>query len=568
MKKLLLAAVFGLIGNLPVQAQMQGFFSGSFQSNTNFFVRDEQIGAAGLPHYDNYKVGTEAWLNLNYTNEKWGLEIGSRVDLFYNSIIQNPNVPFTKAGLGIFYIKKKIKTLDITAGYFYHQLGSGIVYRSWEERPLGIDNSLLGAKLEYTIKEKVKLTAFTGLQKNRFELYRSLVSGFNAEGQFSIGKNVLLKPGLSVLNRSMNDEIMSKVVSEIEQLSNLDSSRFFVPKYNTYVIGGYNTLTIGPLSWYVEGAWKSREAIRWTDGSLVNLPGNAFYTSLSYSQKGFGITAQFKRMENWVVRTSPLENPILFQGLLSFIPPISKQNSLRLTGRYFAQSLELRELSWGLEMTYSPKRKLKFNLNGSYIRDFFNQPAIFQRVKSENGINDTVPIRNYFAEGYADMIWKINSMFELELGMQYIRYHSQIYRQAKEGEYDIFTPFAELGIKVNKKFSIRTELQAQFLPDFENPGRVKDYGNWIYGLLEFNIHPGISIAVSDMWNYKPNTNNIEDPIARRSNHYYSVFTSYTWHSLRFTLAYVKQVQGIVCTGGVCRFEPAFSGVKFGANATF
>jgi hypothetical protein len=44
---------------------VDGFLSGPFQSTTNFLIRDLALGAAGLPHYDNLKVGDDAWLNVN-----------------------------------------------------------------------------------------------------------------------------------------------------------------------------------------------------------------------------------------------------------------------------------------------------------------------------------------------------------------------------------------------------------------------------------------------------------------------------------------------------------------------
>ena len=44
--------------------------------------------------------------------------------------------------------------------------------------------------------------------------------------------------------------------------------------------------------------------------------------------------------------------------------------------------------------------------------------------------------------------------------------------------------------------------------------------------------------------------------------------AYTKGPHRFTLSYVKQPAGINCTGGVCRYEPAFSGVRFGCTSQF
>ncbi|MBX9448900.1 MAG: hypothetical protein KL787_03955 [Taibaiella sp.] len=44
--------------------------------------------------------------------------------------------------------------------------------------------------------------------------------------------------------------------------------------------------------------------------------------------------------------------------------------------------------------------------------------------------------------------------------------------------------------------------------------------------------------------------------------------AYSKNAHRFSLAYVKQVEGINCTGGVCRYEPAFSGLRLGITSSF
>ena len=51
-------------------------------------------------------------------------------------------------------------------------------------------------------------------------------------------------------------------------------------------------------------------------------------------------------------------------------------------------------------------------------------------------------------------------------------------------------------------------------------------------------------------------------------HYPYIFAAFTQGPNRFTLAYVKQTEGINCTGGVCRYEPAFSGVRMGITSSF
>ena len=521
-----------------------GYFSGSYQNNVNFFIRDKKIGAYNLPHYDNLKVGTDNWLNLNYTNEKYQLDIGVRMDFFYNSILRVPTTPYTGVGLGNFFIRKKIKDLTITVGYLYDQIGTGIIFRSYEERALGIDNAILGARLEYDVKGMLKLKAFAGAQKLKFSIQKPLILGFNAEGDFATKNNIIFNPGIGVINRSMDQDNINSVVATIESY---DTAGRFVPKYNTYAVTAYNTISGGGFTWYVEGAYKTTEAIkkdqiRDAKDTLINSAGNCVYSTLNYSQKGLGITLQFKRTENFYLHTSPNPTEALFDGMLNFLPPVSRQNSLRLPSRYFAPSLENRELAFGAEITYSPSRKMTFTAQGSYIRDFI--------LKKYNPSNET-----FFAEALLEARFKPNRNLEIEVGFQFAEYNKFIYR--KEGEHDVraYTPFAEISYKFNKKMSIRAEVQYQHVK--------KDYGQWIYGLLEFNVAPRWSVAVSDMWNFDPNPD-----INPYDNHYYSVFLGFTEGPHRFTIAYVKQVEGIVCTGGVCRLEPAFSGVKFGVNSTF
>jgi hypothetical protein len=36
----------------------------------------------------------------------------------------------------------------------------------------------------------------------------------------------------------------------------------------------------------------------------------------------------------------------------------------------------------------------------------------------------------------------------------------------------------------------------------------------------------------------------------------------------YTFGYLKQQQGVNCSGGICRLEPAFSGVRFTVSTNF
>jgi len=66
-----------------------------------------------------------------------------------------------------------------------------------------------------------------------------------------------------------------------------------------------------------------------------------------------------------------------------------------------------------------------------------------------------------------------------------------------------------------------------------------------------------------MYNYDPNPGRVTDDL-----HYYSILTAFTKDQFRFSAGFVRQVAGVVCTGGICRFEPAFNGVRLTLNTTF
>ena len=148
------------VASAALQAQNTARITGCLQTNANFFITDTAIGATGTPQYDYQKFGAENWLNLNYSN--WGFDVGLRFDMFNNSNLLNPLASFNGVGIGRWYVNKKIEKFELSGGYLYDQIGSGIIFRAYEERALMIDNALYGAKVAYNFNENWKIKAFTG----------------------------------------------------------------------------------------------------------------------------------------------------------------------------------------------------------------------------------------------------------------------------------------------------------------------------------------------------------------------------------------------------------------------
>lgn len=537
-------------------AQDGGRISGNLETNANFFIRDSLIGAANTPQYDRQLYGAEAWLNLTYSN--WGFDFGLRFDLFNNSNLLNPTGSYTDQGIGRWFIKKKIHKLGITVGYLYDQIGSGIIFRAYEQRPLLIDNALFGARLTYDIAPDWEIKVFTGLQKQQFDTYGSVIKGISLDG-FVTGDSTStwsLAPGVGVVNRTLDDASMNSLVATINTYSKADA---FVPDYNTYAFSLYNTLTAGNFSWYVEGAYKTednmndpfgefvRDSVTFIGNKFFSESGSVIYTSLGYAQKGFGITLEGKRTENFDFRTRPQEQ--LNRGLVNFLPPVTRVNTYRLTARYNAATQTLGELALQADVFYRPSRKWGFNVNFANITDL-DQNLLYREL-------------------YTEVQFKHKRTWNILGGLQIQRYNQEVF-EFKPGVpiVETLTPYVDVLYKFDRKKAIRFEMQYMNTGKDEKSNEKHDYGDWLFGLVEFSIAPHWTFTVSDMYNIGPGKNSPVEDGAKKAIHYPRFDIFYTHKSNRFSLSYVKQVEGVVCTGGICRLEPAFSGVKMTVNSSF
>ena len=336
MKQLVLF-IFCCVILTGAHAQNTSRISGNLQTNGNFFIRDSAIGAAGTPQYDNQKFGAESWLTLNYSN--WGFDVGVRFDVFNNSNLLNPSGSYTDEGIGRWYVHKKVDKFDMSAGYLYDQIGSGIIFRAYEERALAIDNALYGVRLGYDINDNWKIRAFTGREKRQFSTYNTNVRGGVLEGFIKPDstRNFTLAPGVGIVARTYDAETANSIATTIAGYDQRDRTG---AQYNTYAATVFNTLTLNVFSWYIEGAAKSNDVIKdpyleranGLLGALSNRQGYTVYTSLSYAKNGLGITLEGKRTQDFAFRNTPFAEGV--QGAINFLPPMAKQNTYRLTARF------------------------------------------------------------------------------------------------------------------------------------------------------------------------------------------------------------------------------------------
>lgn len=527
----------------------RGEFSGNFQTTSQFYMRDDRIGA-NTTQYLRELSSTDAWMFLNYKIK--GFNFALRYDLFNNSPLLNPQQAYSDQGIGFWQISKDIDKLNVTVGYFYEQFGSGALFRAYEDRNIGIDFAIAGARVIYNFGENTRLKAFTGKQKYRFDTRPPIIKGVNLEHRFTLGEETSLDAGGSVVNRTLDATTMSNVTATI---NSYPLEKRFDPKYNVFGYNGYFTLTHKKLAWSVEYNYKTPEAILDYSTTLINKGGNVYFTSLSYSTPGFGANVQFRRIESFLMRTNPLEiQPIPNNGAFNFLPAISKQNTYRLLARYNAVVQELGENAAQVEITWKPTKLLLVNFNSSYVNTL-------KGLSLDHGYQWDTTTR-LFSETYADVSYKFSKKFKAMIGLQYIQYNQQVLElKANVPFVTAITPFGEMTYKLTPTRSLRFEWQYMHTE--------QDLGSFVNGLLEYNMAPHWSFAAGDLVNIHEGYLNKPEPGKTfEIIHYYNLFAAYTYKTTRFTAGYLKQPQGVNCTGGVCRIEPAFSGGRVSITTNF
>lgn len=507
-----------------------GTFSGSFYSNTNGFIRNTKIGAT-TPLYTQALSAVEGWFNANYTSKM--VNVSMRYDFYHNSNLLQPNEPYSNSGIGYWQINKTVDKFDISIGNIYDQFGSGSIFRAYWEPFIGIDNAIQGARVIFRPNANLTIKAISGKQKYRFSSFEPILKGVNIEQSLSTKNNINATLGAGLMNRTLDKQTMNAIADNINNYPLADR---FVPTYNEFAYQGYATIYVKEISLALEYAGKTSEAIQnQSFTQLQNKPGQFIQGNLAWShagKRGIGVNLQYRKLNNFEYRISPLENGLT--GLVNYLPSITRQNTYRLMARYNAVTQYNNEQTMQADITYTHNDKNMFQLNGSYVTGYNNVEL--------------------FHELYFDWLHQFNDKFKMLYGIQSVMFNQSIL-QGEAGAKDVYTitPFTEINYDIDSKRSLRIE--AQYL------STKQDSGSFVNVLVDFNVSPHWSFSAGDMINIIPNSGT--DKI-----NYYTLFAAYTEGPSRVALAYVKQLAGFNCNGGICRYEPAFNGVKLTLSSTF
>ncbi|MBP6427280.1 MAG: hypothetical protein KA430_06825 [Bacteroidia bacterium] len=544
-KYLLLA--FALLSS--VQGYSQGLLNsnihGNFEFNGQYYLEDSLIGAPDVPE----KFLNNSFLNLNY--EYQDFSAGLRYENYRNPLLGFER-DYTGSGITYRFVNYKKDGIDVTVGNFYDQFGSGLVFRSYEERGLGLDNAMEGVRVKYTPVAGLSIKGIVGVQRNFFTLGRGIVRGLDADWN--------LNETISKLKEKKTKFILGG--SFVSKYEVDDNSDYILPEN---VAAGAGRLNIISGNWNFGGeyAFKANDP-SYTNSSIysqgyIYKTGSAALLTATYSKPGFGLNLGLKRIDNMSFRSE--RDAALNSLMINYLPAMTKQHTNILAafypyatqpngevgfqGEFFFHIKEGKFLggSRGADVTVnysraqSIDRKPTVDLTEGYTSEFF-------------AIGDEV----YFEDVNVEYNTKIKKNLRMILSYVYINYNESVITGVTgKGHVYAHVGIAEFNWKIDAKHNLRTEFQ-HLLTD-------QDKKNWALLLAEYSISPHWFFAGFSEYNYG---NSDKD---NRIN-YYNASVGYTNKANRISLGYGRQRAGIFCVGGVCRTVPASNGLSISITSSF
>lgn len=520
---------------------------GNFSVNAQYYNEDSTIGAPKVPE----QMLTNGFMNMVVT--KGPFSGGMRYESYRNPVLGfDPR--YQGSGFPYRYIQFNQHGLDVTAGNFYEQFGTGLLLRSYEERDLGVDNAFDGIRVKYNTNFGLYFKGLIAKQRYFFDLGPGIVRGFD---------------GLIVFNelfRSFEDSKLKvkaggSLVSKFQE----DNNPNYKMPQNVASAAGRLNLSYEGFSFLGEYAYKMNDPS--ADNSYIYKDGQALFLSGTYSQKGLGINLSAKSIDNMSYRSDRDEG--LNNLLIGFNPALTKQHTYNLAATLYPYASQLTgEVAYQGDIVYKLKRGSA--LGGKYGTTIMLNAAASFGLDSiwVNDLNTTRQgyTTNFFTPGQEAYFQDINITIERKIVKSFkvkamymnLMANNDILKYGGlNGSWSgkIYADIAVLDMlyKINSKHSLRAEVQALW--------SMQDMGDWATFILEYTFSPHFFAAVMDQYNYG-------NPVHANRLHYPYTSVGYTNKSNRISIGYGRQKAGLFCVGGVCRVVPASNGLTISVTSSF
>ncbi len=535
----------------------QGSVTGNAESTFQYLNEDTIIGANQPPT----KGLINSYMNVFYTNGNF--KAGMRLESYLPRIQGYPN-RFDGTGLGMRYVGYKNDFVDVTLGSFYEQFGSGLALRAYEDRALGYDALLDGARIIVKPKAGIVIKGLYGLQRLSFQSGRIVHSDGIVRG---VDGEIHLNEAFKKLNDSDLDIVLG--ASFVSKYQRDDYSALILPE-NVGCYGGRFQLMY--KNFFLDGEYVHKEQDPSIDNKYIYNNGHASVFNLTYTKKGLGLLFSAKSADNMSYRSD--RNQILQDALINYLPALNKTHTYNLVATLYPYATQpLGEVAYQVDFLYTFKRKTK--LGGKYGTTIgANFSTTYQPKMDASNYNPSDSTRVTYSSTpfvmsdslyWQDINFNINKKFTKKFSGTLSYYNIKINNDVakisndSKGIINAHIGVVEMLFKVAPKHSIRTELQGLFVKPQANGGN--DQGDWFTALIEYTVSPHYFFSFMNQYNYGNSDEN------KRVN--YPIITcGYIKESTRLTLSYGRQRAGLFCVGGVCRFVPANNGLTLSFTQSF
>lgn len=531
-----------------------GTLSGSFETNTIGYVDDKAAGVSAPKN--NY--GSNNYLKLDYRISKFSAGVQAE---YYPQVVQGYEKLLNGFALPTKYVAWTDKYFSVTVGDFYEQFGSGLLFRAWEDRMLGHNNSIGGARVTFNILDYVQGKLIYGVPRYYMGTTRGNGVQVPTRGDFfntysttqilggDLSFDISKMSGIDQLGHRLTLE--GSVLTRFEKgipsdinallLDDAGNKTLDLNKNNTSYSARVN-YEYGGFGFKAEYVGKEKDIFQNPKTHEWELrAGNAQIVELNYSGYGLSVMGAFRRIDN-------MQNRIFRGGsfypanTLNYIPAMSPQHSYSLaTINPFSPHIE-GEIGGQLDVFYNFKRgtvlggKRGWKIHGNYSQFFSLEKSNAQAFSPFLYRDITVDAEKYWTKKFKTVLFMSIQELAVDGG------------KGTDGRTEAKNVFVlDMTYKFTRKFSMRGEFQYLYSQEGVR-GQEKGKGDWVAGLLEFNIAPNWSIYVSDMYNHGGD-----------KLHYYNAGASFTYSVLRVSASYGRNREGYVCSGGVCRYQPAYTG---------
>jgi len=491
------------------------FSISSTYAQDDFFPQlPEGLGLSNQLEYSyDYKLKREIlenWFNLDYRYNIFSA--GIRFDIFQPN---DPNPAISRgkeryADIAFKYIEAELGDIEegmkVTAGNFYSLFGRGLILKSYENRNIRIDNNLLGVKVE-GYYSGLKLIALTGMAENFYAERKDILHAFDLE--YKILND--LKVGGSFASNDPEEEVARTMIGSLRIQPSIWNFDFY---------GEY-------------GLKRNNDIKRKNFFNTANNIGEAYYMGANFYYGTLSLVGEYKYYDNFIFSSN--DGTIIYNNP----PAVRKEYTYVLLNRHPSPLNQNNEKGFQVEANYSFTDETFLTVSYGETNTLGSN-SYYQKVL---GVNQSVRLQLKETFTQLNHTWSENFKTIAAFG----------YNEEKDANTKNITPVLENHFYIDEINTIKLIIEHQHTTD--RTTTEKYYSD--VATLEYLRSPLLSISVvSEMQTKEPQAGKI----VRRFWNFIQFGYKLGEHTNLSLLIGTRQA-GNICIGGVCRYEPEFSGVE-------